>query len=64
MVEEIYLKIKIVINGKNECSEKCRFSFDDGSYCNLFERFIGNAQDVNIRCDDCINCDKVEITEE
>jgi len=58
MTEKRYIKVEI-ISDKNECGLNCEFN-DSGQYCQLFSKPIGNSEEYNIRCDDCI---KSEIKE-
>ncbi len=51
-----YVKIEILITGRNNCSVECKFN-DSGQYCELFEVSIGDQEERNVRCDKCINCE-------
>ena len=53
MIEKRNVKVEVICS-ENECSEDCIFN-DSSHYCILFDSPIGNSEEFNVRCEDCIN---------
>jgi len=51
-------KSRIRALSKYECSKDCPFN-DNETYCELFEAPIGNSEEINIRCSECIEIENI-----